>query len=396
MSTAQPVEIAFAIFQTGNRANGGVESVTQIIERARRVRPVVVTQLETPTTERWRRAGLEVHVRPAAFESWSAGATATRHIPANQAWMAELVRRRRFRVVHVNDITAFVNLGVGARLGGARLVLNVRDVKPADQPYTMKWRLAASMSDRVIALSAEMVDDLRARLCGDHLLFGAPALEHIYSVVDPESMRPPEDAERAALRARLGLPDDRFAIAYVAAFNPKKAQLAFLQRGLRSLVERVPSALVCFVGDFAPDRDPYARKCADAVASQGLEGHVRFVGFSTAVADWYRACDSVLLASRTEGLARCMIEGLACGTPIVSFDVCSAREILEGHRCGLVAPSGDYDGLAAAVARLAGDRTLAAQLGATGAEAARALFDPDEVVRRYEDAYLALAGGRDG
>jgi glycosyltransferase involved in cell wall biosynthesis len=24
-----------------------------------------------------------------------------------------------------------------------------------------------------------------------------------------------------------------------------------------------------------------------------------------------------------------MIEGVACGTPVVSFDVCSAREILE-------------------------------------------------------------------
>jgi glycosyltransferase involved in cell wall biosynthesis len=396
MPTEDPVEVAFAIFQTGNRANGGVESITQIIERARRVRPVVVTQLETPTTERWRRAGLEVRVRPAAFESWSGGPAGARHIPANQAWMAELVRRRRFRVVHVNDITAFVNLGIGARLAGARLVLNVRDVKPADQPYTLKWRLAASLADRVIALSAEMVEDLQARLCGEHLFFGNPGLEHIYSAVDLDAMRPVTEEARAQMRARLDLPVDRFVLAYVAAFNAKKAQLAFLEQGLGELVARVPSALVCFVGDFAPDRDAYARRCADAVEAQGLGAHVRFVGFSGTVGDWYRAADSVVLASRTEGLARCMIEGLACGTPIVSFDVCSAREILEQHDCGRVARAGDYRGLADAVAQIAADATIRARLGWNGARVARDLFDPDDVVRRYEDAYLALAGGRDG
>jgi glycosyltransferase involved in cell wall biosynthesis len=96
----------------------------------------------------------------------------------------------------------------------------------------------------------------------------------------------------------------------------------------------------------------YARRCLETVRRLGLEEHARFHGFSDRVTEWYQACHIVLLASRREGLARCMIESLACGTPVVSFDACSAREVLEEHDCGRVVPQGGYAGLAAAYVRL--------------------------------------------
>jgi len=387
--------VGFVIFQTGNRANGGVESITQVVERVRRVEPVIVTQMETPTTERWRRGGAEVHVLPAAFEAWSRDRGAIRHVPRNNAWMARFVRRRGLAVVHVNDIAGFVNIGAGARAGGARLVLNVRDVKPADQRYTIKWRLAASMADRVVALSREMAADVVSRLTS-RLFFGHPQVEHVYSAVDLQQMRPAATAERRALRARLELPDDRFVLAYVAAFNAKKAQLDFIEHGLAEIAEQQPNALVCFVGDFRPEGDPYARRCAEVVAARGLQRFVRFVGFSADVADWYRAADAVLLASRHEGLARCMIEGLACGTPSISFDVCSAREILEERDCGLVVASGDYRALAAAVAQLATNLALRERLRGHAIATAADLFDPPRSIARYEDLYTMLAGWSDG
>ena len=49
--------ILFAVFQNGSQANGGVESVTQVIEGLRETARLVVTNAETPTTKRWRQAG---------------------------------------------------------------------------------------------------------------------------------------------------------------------------------------------------------------------------------------------------------------------------------------------------------------------------------------------------
>jgi len=383
------MDIAVAIWQSDNHSDGGVESMTQILERMHRARPVVITQRETPRTERWRRRGLEVHVLPVAYEAWSEEPAGIRHLPRNNAWMAALVRRRRLKVVHMNDLRAFVNLGAGARAAGARLVFNVRDVKPPGQPYKMTWRVAATVCDHVIALSREMASDLETRLSG---FFGRPPVSYFYSVVDLDRMSVPAPAERAALRARLGLAPDRFVLAYVAAFNAKKAQLPFLDQTVPALAARLPSAQVCFVGDFRPDTDAYARQCADVVARRGLDRHVRFVGYTPSVADWYGAADAVVLASRNEGLARCMIEGLARGTPVVSFDVCSAREVLEQHRCGLVVRQGDHAGMVDAIARLAADPDLAAELGRNGARVARELFEPTRVVARYEDLYFAVGG----
>lgn len=382
------MDVAVAIWQTENHSDGGVESMTQIIERMHRVHPIVVTQLETPRTARWRAHGLEVHVLP-AYENWSEDPLGVRHLPGINAWIAALARRRRLRVVHLNDIRAFLNLAVGARAGGARIVLNVRGVMPANRPYNAKWRIAATVSDHIIALSNEMARDLAQRMRG--FIRQAP-ISYFYSVVDLARMSVPSPVERATLRAKLDLPSERLVLPYVAAFNETKAQLKFLERTMPELAARVPSALVCFVGDFRPENDDYARRCADVVAAHCLEDHVRFVGFTPCVADWYGAADAIVLASRSEGLARCMIEGIARGAPVVSFDVCSAREILDEHRCGLVVPQGEYRGLVNAIEQLAASPSLRTEMGARGARVARELFVPERVVSRYEDLYLAVGG----
>jgi glycosyltransferase involved in cell wall biosynthesis len=189
--------------------------------------------------------------------------------------------------------------------------------------------------------------------------------------------------------------EDEVAVGYVATVNEKKGQLELLERAGAALRDRLPRARLHLVGDFRPDRDEYARRCREAVRRLGLERRVAFHGYRSGVAEWYQACDIVLLASRREGLARCMIESLACGTPVVSFDVCSAREILEEHDCGRVAAQGDYAGLAAALGELAADPALRARLGENGVRAARRLFDPGPVAAAYVRLYRALSGGAD-
>ena len=382
------MKVGFAIWQNENGADGGVESITQIIERLRRARAVVITQRETARTARWRSAGADVHVLPRAYEAWTEDALGIRYLPINNAWIAALVRRERIRVLHCNDLRAFLNVGPGARAAGARLIFNVRDVKPAGQAYRATWRVAAELSETVLALSNEMAADLRERLRG---LFGAPDVDFVYSAVDPGAMYVPSPERRAALRRALGFAERDFVVAYVAACNPKKAQLPFLERAVPLLAEAVPHAVVAFVGDFRAGSDGYADRCAAVAEPHVRAGRVRFVGYTPHIGDWYRAADVVALASRNEGLARCMIEGLACGTPVVSFDVCSAREILEAHGCGVVVPQGDYAGFVEALARLADAPETAARLGARGAALARQLFDPVRQAARYEDLYERLA-----
>ena len=372
--------VLFVVTQSGARANGGVESITQVLERVRRVRPLVVTHTESPFNRRWREAGARVSVWP--MSSRGLGPLLKNNLRAFQ-----LVRTEGCRVVHCNDIQALWHTAFGARAAGAAVVFNVRNIKPEGRAYGRRWHLARRLSTRQLVLSKEMAETFARRLGIEE-----PRVEHIYSAVDARRFSHVGGAERAALREKFDIAEDCFAVGVVAAFEPRKAQLEFIEEGVPRIKRLVPRARVYFVGDFAPRRDDYARRCLDAAEATAAGDSVSFVGYTDEVADWYRALDLVVVASQNEGLARCMIESLACGTPVVSFDVCSARELLEGRGCGVVVAAGDYAAMAGAVASVASDDEARARLGACGASAARELFDPSAVVRAYERLYLSLAG----
>jgi glycosyltransferase involved in cell wall biosynthesis len=380
---ARRTPVLFVVTQGRNRANGGVESVTQVLGGLKRVRPLVVTQAETDFNRRWRDAGARVEV-------WPMPSLGVAPLVKNNLRAFRLARSEGCRVVHCNDIYALWNSAFGARAAGAAVVFNVRNVKPEGRAYGRRWRLARRLSTRLLVLSKEMGTTLARRLRMDAA--GAARLEQIYSAVDVEKFSPAAPERRAALREKLGMGADTFAVGVVAAFDPRKGQLEFLKESVPRLLRSTPRARVYFVGDFDPEGDEYARGCLEASKAAGLEGRVTFAGYARDVADWYGALDAVAVASRNEGLARCTIEAAACGTPVVSFDVCSAREILEARGCGLVVRRGDFGALADALASLASDEGARARLGGRGAAAARELFDPSEVVRAHERLYLSLAG----
>jgi glycosyltransferase involved in cell wall biosynthesis len=79
---------------------------------------------------------------------------------------------------------------------------------------------------------------------------------------------------------------------------------------------------------------------------------------------------------------------------MVSFDVASAREVLEAHGCGLVVPQGDYAALAEALAALGEAPARRAALGRAGARAARELFDAERMVADYAALYRGAAAAR--
>lgn len=406
--------VVFAVFQTGRLANGGVESITQIIERCRQIKPIVITQRETAATQRWRSAGAIVEVWEIADPSDGDASPATLDRPRS-AWrwflshwrtnqrMYRLLRSLPASILHCNDHRTLWQTGLGAKLAGAQVIFNIRDIKAPDKTYDWRWRLASRLSDRQLLLSQEMRQQWIDRLqiaAADQSRVSA-----IYSVVDPTRFYPlnfalnpagnaaidPPNSARSQLRSALNIPEPAIAIGYIATFSPKKAQLAFLEQAAPRLIQALPDTHLYFVGDFEPDRHPYARACLDTVQRLGLERSVTFVGFTSQAARWYQALDLTIVASDHEGLARCMIESLACGTPVISFKVCSAREILEQHQCGAVVPQGDYAALVQAIVQFVQDPALRARWRQSGMQTARRLFQPQPIVEQYEALYLSLA-----
>jgi glycosyltransferase involved in cell wall biosynthesis len=116
----------------------------------------------------------------------------------------------------------------------------------------------------------------------------------------------------------------------------------------------------------------------------GLSGSVHFMG-STGDIESALACASILaVSSAHEGFGRTIIEAFGCGVPVVSFDCPRGpREIITPGHDGLLAPEGDVDALAAALAELINDDGLRRRMGVNAAESARP-YAIETVGRRWE------------
>jgi glycosyltransferase involved in cell wall biosynthesis len=98
--------------------------------------------------------------------------------------------------------------------------------------------------------------------------------------------------------------------------------------------------------------------------------HVSWVDYAGLPAELHRASCALGIFG-TSGKAGRVIpnkafQALACGTPLVTADTPAARELLRDGESALLVPPGDPAALAAALRRLAHDRSLAESLSAGG------------------------------
>lgn len=395
------LRIMFAIFQTSNRANGGVESLTQVIELGQ-WQGVVVTQKETPTNDRWKKAGLHVDVWSLPYQVGSSFFKTS--FSKKVAWIWSLIRtnvetwrivkKHKINVVHCNDPAPFWHIAVGAFLAGLPLVWNLRDTKPTLESFPRnRYRNKLRWTRALLVLSQEMAEYYRQTIGAKFFSERNISLVPIYSIVDLGKMRPPESSQREAIRRSLGIQETEFAIGYAAAFNDKKNQLGFFKNAGADLQKKIPNARVHLLGDFRPEEDSYAKRCAEMVQETGTTELYVFHGFAEDMSRWYAALDVVIVPTRQEGLARCMIEAMACGVPVVSFDVCSAREMLDEYECGSVLKQGYYAELVTSLVELSRDSELRSAQGTRGAETAAKLFSATDVITQYKQLYKQLSQG---
>ena len=91
----------------------------------------------------------------------------------------------------------------------------------------------------------------------------------------------------------------------------------------------------------------------------GIEKRVHFPGYVPDVENWYRNAECLVLSSRHEGWPNVLMEAMANGCPVISFDCeYGPSEIIEHGENGLLVPEGDVEELGRAIARILDDDGL--------------------------------------
>lgn len=106
----------------------------------------------------------------------------------------------------------------------------------------------------------------------------------------------------------------------------------------------------------------------------------------------YAAADVMVVPSRQDNLPNTVVESLACGTPVVAFDIGGMPDMIDHQINGYLAKSFDVSDLAAGINWVLSDENRYKELCIKAREKAVACFDIETIARRYAELYKGVLG----
>lgn len=202
---------------------------------------------------------------------------------------------------------------------------------------------------------------------------------------DPERVRP-------GLKTRWFGDAGVALVGMVGRIHPNKGQHEFAAAAAR-LAPRFPELRFAVVGDPPPGYEGYRDALLRQVAELGLEGRFRVENVASAeIPDAIASFDVLAAPSFMESLSYVLLEAMALGVPVVTSRVGGHGELVTDGVDGLLVEPGDVDGLAAALARVLADPTLAAHLGASGRARVEQAYSTDAMIARTLAVYSEALG----
>ena len=231
-------------------------------------------------------------------------------------------------------------------------------------------RLTYSFASALVAISATTRDEL---ISG----YGLPKerMGIIPVGVDAAVFRP--------LPAEEKIPDS---ILFVGRLDQRKG-VDLLVQALPAVLKQVPNATLYLIG-----KGPLRQRLYAEAAELGLAERVVFLGAipDAELPGWYNRCTVMAVPSLLEGLGITVLEGLACGIPIVGTAVPGLSAVLRNNENGLLVESGAKADLAEKLALVLQNAALRKQLSLAGPQLVQRDFSWDIIVARYLLLFAAL------
>ncbi len=295
---------------------------------------------------------------------------------AMRAWLKQ--HGRNYDVINTHSSTdSWLAAVACATLNGMPAIVRSRHVStPINNHFSTRWLYTKATSHVVTTGEA-----LREQLHRDN----GYALENMTSVRTGIDLRYYRPLEKAAMRAKLGI-DDKPTLGVLATLRDWKGHRDLLD-AMVILHGQFPDWRLIIIGD-GPERERLNAR----IAELGLQAVVRMVGNQDNVPEWLSALDLLTLPSYgAEGVPQGIMQGMACGLPVVSTTVGAINEAVQEGETGFMVKPRDPPLLAAALGRLMGDTALRERMGRASLQFAQGNFGIDVMLDRMHTVFARYA-----
>lgn len=300
--------------------------------------------------------------------------------------LTRLFREQRPDIVHTHSGKAGVLGRLAAHATGVPVIVHTIH-GPSFGPFqgplaNFAFRAAERRAGRVTTHFVSVANAMTEQ----YLAAGIGRPEHYTRIFSGFDLEPFLNAKNdPALRAKLGLAPDDFAIGKVARLFEHKGHEDLFAIA-PTLAGGNPKLKFLLVGD------GILRPQFQQLAEQLMPGRCIFTGLvpPNEVPPLVGIMDAVVHLSRREGLARVLPQALAAAKPVIAFDCDGAREVCRDGETGFLLAPGDVEGLGKRIEQLAFDRPLCERLGTHGRELVKENFPVQRMVDELHALYLRL------
>jgi len=190
--------------------------------------------------------------------------------------------------------------------------------------------------------------------------------------------------KRTEIRKRLAVPENTRVLLFIGRlFNMKGVEdfLSVMENVSTSCNSQIKGVII---GD-GPLRDSL-----EARAKKNLpENGVIFTGLLSPdeIPEWIAAADIIVHPSFREGLARVLVQALAAGKPVISYDIGGANEVISDGKNGFIVNPGDVSTLIEKVKMLIENHELLLSINNGAKKTDLSDFSAEVMVGKLDELY---------
>ncbi len=230
---------------------------------------------------------------------------------------------------------------------------------------TFTWKKV----DRIVAITKEICNELIS-----HRVHTGKVIK-IPNSVDTDYFAPSE----------INNWKNPFQILFVGRLTEAKGVGVLLEALKNIIMKGYNDLLLTIVGD-----GDLRQELESMALNLDLKKYVNFVGYKKDVRKYYHTSHILVLPSNWEGLPLVLLEGMACGLPIVASDLTGIREGIEDGINGYLFAPGNKDELSEKIMFLINYRGKAKDMGQINREKAVNQFSTRIVFKKYVELYKSL------